>query len=416
MAHYLCVHQSGIHCILLPWIARLSQLCSRTSEDTSFSPADLAPLPGDHGCSAEHLLLTHLGSEDLEETALPGFSRSVIGIIPPQTPISDTSANRSGALGGSEKVEEAEDNSLLVLFSSRPHVVKIVLPPSLSFNSRPHSVPQQSLPGGDSPDVSVPETPLVTSVSLSSRATESDFFRSCRRVLSNYSIRLPVLTTDLKEDVFSEAEFIRFFVKTISCLRSSRLGRLSSLCASVYQFAEHAEGQLAAQYEAVSYLAQERDQLQRKAVSLTERHSRILERQEALNHRLSELTRRIYSIEAGLTSAEAQMRLEVQSLRDRLKSGLLGWYESMQLQYNHLTVLVEKAQTSGASGRFGRLTGNVGVAFPAAPASPRRSAVSDDLTQVQLKNITAALKEEGSEIDSLIKAVERLNTLTVDLR
>uniref|UniRef100_A0A0X3Q1X4 Nuclear pore complex protein Nup88 n=1 Tax=Schistocephalus solidus TaxID=70667 RepID=A0A0X3Q1X4_SCHSO len=415
MAHYLCVHQFGIHCIILPWIERLGQLCSKASDDINFHSMDLASFPGDQGCTAEHLLLTHLDSKNADEAPLPGSLRSVIGVIPPQTLISDTSASRDDTFGGCQYVEETEVNSLLVLFSSRPHVVKIVLPQCLSLNPQPHSLPQLSLPSGDLPDVSLPETPLSTSVSLSCRVTESDFFRSCRRVLSNSSVRLPVLSTDLREDVFSEAEFIRFFVKTISSLRSSRLGRLSTLCASVYQFAEHAEGQLAAQYEAISYLAQERNQLQRKAVSLTERHSRILERQEALNHRLSELARRIYSVEAGLTNAEVQMRLEVQNLRDRLKSGLLGWFESMQLQYNHLTNVVEKAQATANSGRFGRLVAGVGLMGSAAPISLRRSTISADLTDAQVKSITAALKEEGSELDSLIKAVERLNTLTVAL-
>ncbi|VDM00027.1 unnamed protein product [Schistocephalus solidus] len=420
MAHYLCVHQFGIHCIILPWIERLGQLCSKASDDINFHSMGkfLSPLFNAKirkGCTAEHLLLTHLDSKNADEAPLPGSLRSVIGVIPPQTLISDTSASRDDTFGGCQYIEETEVNSLLVLFSSRPHVVKIVLPQCLSLNPQPHSLPQLSLPSGDLPDVSLPETPLSTSVSLSCRVTESDFFRSCRRVLSNSSVRLPVLSTDLREDVFSEAEFIRFFVKTISSLRSSRLGRLSTLCASVYQFAEHAEGQLAAQYEAISYLAQERNQLQRKAVSLTERHSRILERQEALNHRLSELARRIYSVEAGLTNAEVQMRLEVQNLRDRLKSGLLGWFESMQLQYNHLTNVVEKAQATANSGRFGRLVAGVGLMGSAAPISLRRSTISADLTDAQVKSITAALKEEGSELDSLIKAVERLNTLTVAL-
>ncbi|VDN10274.1 unnamed protein product [Dibothriocephalus latus] len=234
MAHYLCVHQFGIHCILLPWIGRLNQLCAQASDDTN--SVDLASFPGDQGCTAEHLLLTHLDPKNEEESPLPGPLRSVIGVIPPQTVVSDTSTSRGGAVRGCPKVEGTEVNSLLVLFSSRPHVVRIVLPQSLSLSPQPHFLPQLGLPSGDSPDVS-----------------------------------------------------------TISSLRSSRLGRLSTLCGSVYQFAEHAEGQLAAQYEAISYLAQERDQLQKKAVSLTERHSRILERQEALNHRLSELARRIFS-------------------------------------------------------------------------------------------------------------------------
>ena len=61
------------------------------------------------------------------------------------------------------------------------------------------------------------------------------------------------------------------------------------------RYAEYAEGQLAAQSEEVAELAAQRDSLHSRAARLTDRHARILERQEALNHRLSELARRIYS-------------------------------------------------------------------------------------------------------------------------
>lgn len=61
------------------------------------------------------------------------------------------------------------------------------------------------------------------------------------------------------------------------------------------RFAEYAEGQLAAQSEEVAGLAAQREALQAHAARLADRHSRILERQEALNNRLSELARRICS-------------------------------------------------------------------------------------------------------------------------
>lgn len=73
------------------------------------------------------------------------------------------------------------------------------------------------------------------------------------------------------------------------------MSHLAGLAASVWHYAEGVEGVLAVQSEEVAALADARNALHTRATQLADRHARILERQEALNHRFSELARRIYS-------------------------------------------------------------------------------------------------------------------------
>lgn len=59
--------------------------------------------------------------------------------------------------------------------------------------------------------------------------------------------------------------------------------------------ADHVEATVAAQAEEVDHLSSHREALQERATAITERHALVLERQESLNNRLSELARRLHS-------------------------------------------------------------------------------------------------------------------------
>ena len=94
------------------------------------------------------------------------------------------------------------------------------------------------------------------------------------------------------------------------------------------------------------------------------------------------------------------MRGSVQNLRDRLKSGLLGWLENIRLQYDHLVVRL-KEQRQASAGPLAPLViteGSRGVSSPLSPA--------------QVQRLASVLKAESAEIDSLIKAVEKINLLS----
>ncbi len=90
------------------------------------------------------------------------------------------------------------------------------------------------------------------------------------------------------------------------------------------------------------------------------------------------------------------MRVDVQNLRDRLKSGLRGWFENIRFQYRHLEEQRRRSQQS-ASCKSGL---------------HRASSSATPLSSSQVQQVAQALKEQGSEIDGLMRAVERLNIAT----
>ncbi len=91
------------------------------------------------------------------------------------------------------------------------------------------------------------------------------------------------------------------------------------------------------------------------------------------------------------------MRSTVQTLRDRLKSGLLGWSENIRLQYDHLASCLREQQRASAIG--GRQLAN-------------QQLQQQTLTPAQIQSLTEVLKAEGSEIDSLVKAVEKFSLVS----
>ncbi|KAL5971529.1 Nucleoporin 88 [Taenia solium] len=377
--NYFCLHDFGIHHVRIPWVNELRDLCSSLFIEAN-SNSDLLEKLRSKLCTVEYLLLTQSLSSQTYDSRSPG--RAVIGLLP------------HIALGESLPGTDIAP-ALTVVFPSKPEVVTVPLP------CRP---PSGSNIVADLPSVrceqwvqSLEEKECKLPVkSSSSRSTESEFVRKCRRSLKAAdSSRLPILSS-LDDGVNpSEPKIFRLFLNATDTLRISQLSQLAGLAASVCRFAEYAEGQLAAQSEEVAGLAAQREALQARAARLADRHSRILERQEALNHRLSELARRIYSIDAGLTDAEMEMRSSVQNLRDRLKSGLLGWLENIRLQYDHLVTRLREQQRA-----------SVGVSEKPRALQPSL------LSPAQVENLVTLLKAEGSEIDALVKAVEKLKLLS----
>lgn len=96
-----------------------------------------------------------------------------------------------------------------------------------------------------------------------------------------------------------------------------------------------------------------------------------------------------------------EMRNSVQNLRDRLKSGLLGWLENIRLQYDHLVTRLREQQRASAGASVGQDRIERPRGLQPSPLSP-----------AQVENLVALLKAEGSEIDALVKAVEKLNLLS----
>ncbi|VDK22472.1 unnamed protein product [Taenia asiatica] len=402
--NYFCLHDFGIHHVRIPWVNDLRDLCSSPFieansnsgelHSSSFSIPrvitggvsysllclDLLEKLRSKLCTVEYLLLTQSLSSQTYDSRSPG--RAVIGLLP------------QIALGESLPGTDIAP-TLTVVFPSKPEVVTVPLPcrpPSRSniVANLPWVRCEQWVQSLEEKECKLPAK------SSSSRSTESEFVKKCRRSLKAAdSSRLPILSS-LDDGVNpSEPKIFRLFLNATDTLRISQLSQLAGLAASVCRFAEYAEGHLAAQSEEVAGLAAQREALQARAARLADRHSRILERQEALNHRLSELARRIYSIDAGLTDAEMEMRISVQNLRDRLKSGLLGWLENIRLQYDHLVTRLREQQRA-----------SVGVSGKPRALQPSL------LSPAQVENLVTLLKAEGSEIDALVKAVEKLKLLS----
>ncbi|KAH9283342.1 Nuclear pore complex protein Nup88 [Echinococcus granulosus] len=384
-SNYFCLHDFGIHHVRIPWVNDLCDLYSSVfiEEDSN---SNLLEKLRSNMCSVEYLLLTQSLSSQTYDSRSPG--RAVIGLLP----------HRASAESPSDTDTSP---AFTVVFPSKPEVVTVPLP------CRP---PSRSDTVADLPSVrceqwvqSLEQKECKLPVkSSSSRPKESEFVKKCRRSLkAAESSRLPILSS-LDDGINpSEPKIFRLFLNATDTLRISQLSQLAGLAASVCRFAEYVEGQLAAQSEEVAGLAAQREALQTHAARLADRHSRILERQEALNHRLSELARRIYSIDAGLTDAELEMSSSVQNLRDRLKSGLLGWLENIRLQYDHLVTRLREQQRASD-----------GISFGQSRTERPRGPQSSPLSPAQVENLVTVLKAEGSEIDALVKAVEKLKLIS----
>ncbi|VDM17567.1 unnamed protein product [Hydatigera taeniaeformis] len=397
--NYFCLHDFGIHQVNLPWVNIIRGLYSSPLIETN-SNSDLLEKLRSNMCTVEYLLLTQSLSSQSYDTRSPG--RAIIGLLPHK-------------ISGQSSFDTDTTPALTVVFPSKPEVVTVpLLCGPLSRSNTVGDLPsvrcEQWVQSLEEKDCKPPPK------SSSCCPKESDFVEKCRRSLkAAESSRLPILSS-LDDGVnLSEPKVFRLFLsnwpfflgvlktfclpllRATDRLRISQLSQLAGLAASVCRYAEYVEGQLAAQSEEVAGLAAQREALQTGAARLADCHSRILERQEALNNRLSELARRIYSIDAGLTDAELEMRSGVQNLRDRLKSGLLGWLENIRLQYDHLvTRLREQQRVSTGLERIER----------------SRGLQASSLSPAQVENLVTMLKTEASEINTLVKAVERLNLLS----
>lgn len=113
--------------------------------------------------------------------------------------------------------------------------------------------------------------------------------------------------------------------------------------------------------------------------------------------------------DAGLTDAEVSMRDTVQTLRDRLKSGLLGWLENIRLQYDHLTTRLKEQQRAASA--FAVAANTSSIISPWTGDGSARNQQMATLPSSQAQSLISALKAEGSEIDSLVKAVEKINLM-----
>lgn len=112
--------------------------------------------------------------------------------------------------------------------------------------------------------------------------------------------------------------------------------------------------------------------------------------------------------DAGLTDAEVDMRDTVQTLRDRLKSGLLGWLENIRLQYDHLTTRLKEEQRASAPAAP-LMSSNSSGGVSVHGSWGRNPASATGIPSSQEQSLISALKAEGAEIDALIKAVEKIN-------
>lgn len=102
------------------------------------------------------------------------------------------------------------------------------------------------------------------------------------------------------------------------------------------------------------------------------------------------------------------MRNTVETIRDRLKSGLLGWLENIRLQYKHL---VECRRERNRQQQY--LQQSPAATSPSSPAlkgsAKKSSSAAAVLSPSQIQSLAEVLKTEGSEIDSLIRTVEKIN-------
>lgn len=103
-----------------------------------------------------------------------------------------------------------------------------------------------------------------------------------------------------------------------------------------------------------------------------------------------------------MTDAEMDMRGNVQNLRDRLKSGLLGWSENIRLQYDHLTARSREAASLSATNRH---------LYSHVPEEHKQT-LPASLSASEVMYLVGVLKEEKGEIDELVHAVERFNLLS----
>ncbi|VDD74048.1 unnamed protein product [Mesocestoides corti] len=386
MNSYFCLHNFGIHHVRVSWLDQFRGACSSIAS-SDYSNANLLQALRTNTCSTEYLLL----SRSLHPQAYDGVvkERVVIGLLPHRAP---PSSNETAT------VDPNSPHAVIVIFSSKPELVTVPIPSQLSTLRQCNS--DICCPSSGQGDFNcdgkcdsrlLPRPPLCP-------PKDSDFVATCSRsLLVTRSSWLPIMSSHDEETVITEADFFRFFLNATDVLRTSQLSRLAGLSSSVCEFADYVEGQLAAQSEEVAFLAAERDMLHTRAAELTDRHSRVLERHETLNHRLSELARRIYSIDSGLTDAEVEMGNQVRNLRDRLKSGLLVWLENIRLQYEQLAIRLGEHRRASAIRQF---EGRLGI-----ESQPT-------LSPTQVEHLAKVLKSEGSEIDCLVKAVGRLNLIS----
>nr|CDS27661.1 nuclear pore complex protein nup88 [Hymenolepis microstoma] len=398
---YFCLHYFGIHYVSIPWMASLHELYSSFLQDENSGP-DLVAKFRSKMSFVEYLLLTQ--NLNSQTSGLKSKDRAMIGLLPGKIPpitedTVDLNITRAPALN--------------IVFGSSPIVVTVPLPslsnPEFSVSLSPiHDVVKQDPSSEGRSDKS---RNAIQEKTTPTRPAESDFVKNCRRNLKTAkSLRLPIMSSHEDNDNISELEFIRLFLKATESLRTTQMNQYSGLTSSVLRHAQGVEGALAAQSEEVAALADARNDLHTCATRLTDRHALIIERQEALNHRISELARRIFSTDAGLTDAEVDMRDTVQTLRDRLKSGLLGWLENIRLQYDHLTTRLKQQQR--ATSAFAISTNSGSAINPWGGDRSVRNQQITTLPSSQTHNLISALKAEGSEIDALVKAVEKINLMS----
>ncbi|KAM7538013.1 hypothetical protein Aperf_G00000077566 [Anoplocephala perfoliata] len=384
---YFCIHNFGIHRIRIPWMNNLREFYSSATADDDSDPNLLLKFRSEM-CSVDYLLLTQsLKSQIYDERSI---GRAVIGLLPGKTPSVKDDENDLGS------------PALTIVFGTKPGIVTIPLAArstslsDLSFTPiHMHRCVEKGDPEADEEAYKMRNKTPEKAVPVGLK--ESNFVKNCRRNLkAAESARLPIMSSLDDGANPSELEFFRLFLKATE-LYTSQMSCLAGLAASVRRYAESVEGVLAVQSEEVAALADARNALHTRATELTDRHAHILERQEALNHRLSELARRIYSVGAGLTDAEEEMRRTVRTLRDRLKSGLLGWLENIRFQHDHLAVRLREHQQAG--------TANITLWSSGRPSQSQQPQFSS----VQVRNLVSALKVENCEIDALVKAAEKIN-------
>ncbi|VDN97609.1 unnamed protein product [Rodentolepis nana] len=394
---YFCLHYFGVHYVCISWLASLRELYSSFQQDENSGPDLLAKFRSNVSF-VEYLLLTQ--NLNSQTSGLKSKGRAIIGLLPGKIPpitedkVDDLSITRAPALN--------------IVFGSSPAIVTVPLP----SQSNPEFIaPLSPIQDPRNEANSDRSRNAIQEKAIPTRPTESDFVKNCRRNLKTAkSLRLPIMSSHGDNDNISELEFFRLFLKATESLRTTQMNQYSGLTSSVLRHAQGVEGALAAQSEEVAALADARNDLHTRASQLTDRHALIIERQEALNHRISELARRIFSTDAGLTDAEVDMRDTVQTLRDRLKSGLLGWLENIRLQYDHLTTRLKQQQRTTSVFSVAANSGS-----PISPWSADRSDRNQQMPTLplsQTQNLISALKAEGSEIDALVKAVEKINVMS----
>ncbi|KAM3182839.1 hypothetical protein ACTXT7_011545 [Hymenolepis weldensis] len=283
---YFCTHNFGIHHINIPWMDNLRELYPSVLGEEHCDPDLLAKFRSKF-CSVEYLLLTQ--SLNSQTSGLKGKGRAMIGLLPGTIPpitedVDDFNNTRAPALN--------------IVFGSSPIVVTVPLP----SHSNPEFVaPLSPIHGVVKQDPSSDEKSDRARNTIQEKTAptclpESDFVKNCRHNLKTAkSARLPIMSSHDDGDNLSEPEFFRLFLKATESLRTTQMNQYAGLTASVLRHAQGVEGALAAQSEEVAALADARNDLHTCATQLTDRHALIIERQEALNHRISELARRIFT-------------------------------------------------------------------------------------------------------------------------